>query len=112
MADLSKVNLAYELNDGEKIYIPNVNDEIEEYISIGNGEGILENSERTNKAININNATIEELSELPGVGESLAKRIFDYREENGKFKSIDDLKNVSGIGDKKFENLKEYIVVK
>ena len=52
------------------------------------------------------------LCELPGVGESLASRIIQYREENGKFKFIEDLKNVSGIGEKKFESLREYIVVK
>ena len=52
------------------------------------------------------------MCELPGVGESLATRIVTYREENGKFKKVEDLKNVSGIGEKKFESLKEYVVVK
>lgn len=112
MANISKVNLAYKLEDGQKIYIPNVNEKVEEYITEENGEGIIENSNKSLGKININTADIVRLCELPGVGESLANRIIQYREENGKFKSIDDLKNVSGIGEKKFESLREYIVVK
>ena len=111
-ANISKVNLAYKLEDGQKIYIPNVNEEIEEYITEENGEGIVENSNNSLVKININIADVVMLCKLPGVGESLANRIIQYREENGKFKSIDDLKNVSGIGEKKFESIREYVVVK
>ena len=53
-----------------------------------------------------------ELEEIPGVGESTAKKIIEYRKNNGKFKEIEDIKNVSGIGDSKFENMKEKICVK
>ena len=81
-ASLKNVNLAYQLEDGQKIYIPNVND----------------------------NET--ELQSLNGIGESLATSIVQYRKENGKFETIEDLKNVPGIGDSKFENIKEYIKVK
>lgn len=112
-ANLNQVNLAYSLEDGEKIYIPNINEKIEEYITKENGVGIIENSKnKVLNKININKATISELTNLPGVGESLAKRIIEYREENGKFKSIEDLKNVSGIGEKKYESLLEYITIK
>ena len=111
-ANISKVNLAYKLEDGQKIYIPNVNEKVEEYITEENGEGIVEKTTKSLAKININTADIGKLCELPGVGESLASRIVLYREENGKFKSIDDLKNVSGIGEKKFESLREYVVVK
>jgi len=112
MADIKNVNLAYCLEDGQKLYIPSINDPNKEYIYSENGTGIIENSEKEAKQkVNINKASIEELSKLSGVGESLARRIVNYREENGKFKSIADLKNVSGIGDKKFEGLKEYITV-
>lgn len=110
-ADISKVNLAYKLEDGQKIYIPNVNEKVEEYITEENGEGIVENANTSLGKININTADVVKLCELPGVGESLASRIIQYREENGKFKSIEDLKNVSGIGEKKFGSLREYIVV-
>lgn len=112
-ANISNVNLAYPLEDGQKIYIPNINENTEEYIVKENGEGIVEDSKNSSSGrININKADTDQLCELPGVGESLASRIVTYREENGKFKSIEDLKNVSGIGEKKFESLKEYIVVK
>ena len=111
-ANISKVNLAYKLEDGQKIYIPNLNENVEEYITEENGDGIVEKTDKSLGKININTADVGKLCELPGVGESLASRIIQYREENGKFKSIDDLKNVSGIGEKKFESLKEYIVIK
>lgn len=104
-ADLNKVNLAYEVSDGEKIYIPSIFDEEMEYTVSS------ENTNLNNK-ININKASVEELEKITGIGEALANRIVAYREENGKFSSIEDLKNVSGIGDKKFESIKEQIVVK
>ena len=111
-ANINKVNLAYKLEDGQKIYIPNKNENIEEYVAEENGEGIVENNNKSVGKININTADIELFCKLPGVGESLARKIIDYRDENGKFKTVDDLKNVTGIGEKKFESLKEYIVVK
>lgn len=113
-ADISGVNLAYCLEDGQKVYIPNINDEIKnEIVSEENNDRIIENmNEKISEKVNLNQASIEELCELPGVGESLAQRIINYREENGKFKKIEDLKNVSGFGDKKYESLKEYIIIK
>ena len=112
-ANLKEVNLAYPLEDGQKIYIPNINEKVEEYLTENNGSGIIEDigTNRFGK-ININKADLQDLCNLPGVGESLAQKIIEYRNENGKFKSIEDLKNVTGIGEKKYENLKEYIVVK
>ena len=103
LADTSKVNLAYSLSDGEKIYIPSINDE--------EGISFIE-TENKNSKININTATLEELDSLSGIGESIAQSIIDYREENGKFQTIEDLKNVSGIGEAKFEKIKENITVK
>lgn len=61
--------------------------------------------------VNINTATQTELETLPGIGPSLALKIINYRKENGKFKSIEELKNVSGIGDNKYDEIKKYIYV-
>lgn len=63
------------------------------------------------KKININTAFAGDLQLLPGIGEVTAERIIDYREQKGGFKRLEDIKNVKGIGDKKFELLKELIIV-
>lgn len=117
-ADLSKVNLAYILQDGQKLYIPSMNDEKDvQYISTENGEGIIaetniNDKSGINKKVNINKASQSDLENIPGVGPSLAQKIISFRDENGKFKNVEDLKNVSGIGDKKFESIKDYVEVK
>lgn len=109
-ANLKNVNLAYELEDGQKIYIPNVDDSESEIID--NGEtGIVEN-EDTNDVININKATEEQLKNLDGIGENLSKSIIEYRDKNGKFTNIEDIMEVPGIGENKFNNIKENIKVK
>lgn len=110
-ANIKNVNLAFVLEDGQKLYIPNINDKEIEYISKENGENIIDGIKSSGSKININKASLEELKSLPGVGPSLAQKIITYRTENGKFNSIDDLKNVSGIGDKKFEGLKDNISI-
>lgn len=111
-ANLAKINLAYVLEDGSKLYIPSVNDkEEEEYIATSN-TSIQNDIEKKTLRVNINTATSEELQKLPGIGEAMASRIITYRKENGKFSKIEDLKNVSGIGEAKFNNIKNYIYVK
>ena len=107
-ADLTSVNLAYILEDGEKIYIPKKGEEmpLEE-----NSSNYTSSSSKSSK-ININTATQTELESIPGIGSSTATKIIDYRKENGKFKNIEDIKNISGIGDAKFEKMKDYISVK
>lgn len=62
--------------------------------------------------VNINTANKQELEKVPGIGEVTAKKIVEYRRENGKFNSIDDIKGVTGIGESKFNNIKRYICVK
>lgn len=120
-ADTAKVNLAYELVDGTQVYIPSKNEEREngvttqKYITTDSGNNVImedNNMKKTNKSlVNINEATQTELETLPGIGPSIALKIISYREENGKFSSIEDVKNVSGIGENKFENIKELICV-
>jgi competence protein ComEA len=80
-----------------------------------NGLALAQNSEQqksSGKVININTATQTELESLPGVGPALAKKIIDFRQKNGGFKSPNDLLAVQGIGEKKFEQLKSMIAVK
>jgi len=118
-ADMSKINLAYVLEDGVKIKIPSKNDKEDESVNEETTEleEIVENisesnTESENSIININKATQTELESLPGIGPSIALKIINYRNENGKFSSIEDLKNVSGIGESKYENIKNLISVK
>ena len=109
-ADLSKINLAYAVKDGQKIYVPNINDETDIEIVIENaGENVLEDNNEKSSKVNINTATQTELETLNGVGPSTALKIINYRKENGKFNSIEEIKNVSGIGNSTFEKIKEYI---
>ena len=114
-ADLSQINLAYQLQDGQKLYIPNKNEKISEYIISGTGnngsEGSSSNNSKGDNKVNINTATKNELDQLPGIGPSIAQRIIDYREENGNFQKIEDVQNVKGIGDAKYEEIKDSITV-
>lgn len=66
---------------------------------------------RPREKVNINTADLETLMTLDGIGETYAQRIIDYREKNGPFKTIEDIKNVTGIGDKRFELIKDFITV-
>ena len=90
-ADLTSVNLAYILEDGEKIYIPKKGEEISQEET---STSYTSSSSKSSK-ININTATPVELESIPGIGSSTATKIIDYRKENGKFKNIEDIKNFS-----------------
>ena len=102
--DLSKINRAQKLNDHEVVIIPNINDKESEI------ENIISSSNDKNK-VNINTASINELDTLSGIGPSKAEAIIKYREENGTFKSIEEIKNVTGIGEALFEKFKENITI-
>lgn len=86
-----------------------INDACIKEKDLDNTKTIIE--EPKEQIININEATKEQLMEIPGIGESKANSIIQYRNENGQFNSIEDIKNVSGIGDKFFEQIKDYITV-
>ncbi|MCK9268548.1 MAG: helix-hairpin-helix domain-containing protein [Alkaliphilus sp.] len=109
-ADRKRINLAKKITDEEYIYIANKD---EEDIEIRYRDNLLIPTgtiENTN-LININRANIIELKELPGIGDVLAGRIIEYRNEKGGFKSIEEIKNVSGIGDKRFSDIKDKVTV-
>ena len=121
---IKNINLAAKLSDGDKIYIPSVS---EEKASENNNNNINMNSSgkgqnvktdrnnvsvmKNNSKININTANISELKQITGIGESTANKIIDYRENVGKFKKIEDIKEVKGIGDAKYESLKNKITI-
>ena len=108
-AALDSVNLAHKPVDSEMIKIPSKK-EVKEGnidITVGNGDSSQENDGK----VNINTADISELITLTGIGEATAKKIIDYRESNGKFENIEDIKNVSGIGATKYQSIKENITI-
>lgn len=131
-ASIDEINLAYPLEDGMKIHIPTKQEIEEEKKKAAKEETFLqtdltenyttsssgintekeENQDKQTSKVNINTATQAQLETLPGIGPSTAMKIINYRKENGKFNQIEDIKEVSGIGDSKFEKIKEYITVK
>jgi competence protein ComEA len=113
-ANLNKINLAMRIEDEKHYIIPKIGDDTDTNNAVGgiSDEVAIESSNQneTNK-ININIADIQELDTLPGVGEATANKIINYRDEKGKFNSIEDIKNVNGIGDKKYEDIKDKISI-
>ncbi len=102
-ADLDAVNLAAPLVDGQKYLIPVKGQQV----IVASPGGTSPSSGK----ININSADQKTLEQLPGVGEVRAKAIIDYRQKNGPFKSTEDLKKITGIGDKTFEQMREQVTV-
>ncbi len=107
--DLSKINQAKKLRDGDCITVPSkeITTEVNKTFPQNNSL-----SKSGDEIININTASKEELMKLPGVGEVTAQKIIDYREKNGEFSSIEDLKKVDRIGDKTLEKFKDKIDVR
>ena len=142
-ADLKNINLAYKVEDGQKINIPNIDENKSEnvlqekddeknksatdnksneneknvnYITKSSGTNVIvdgnnNDDESKSSKVNINTATQTELETLNGIGPSTASKIIKYRNEKGKFKKIEDIKNVSGIGEAKFKKIEADIVV-
>lgn len=123
---IKNINLAAKLSDGDKVYIPSIEEEktlvnqnqnnnisintVGKHTNNGNNSNNNVNITKNNK-ININTANVSELKQITGIGESTANKIIDYRQNVGKFKKIEDIKEVKGIGDSKFESLKNKITI-
>lgn len=112
-ADLRPLNLARKLNDGEQIYITLIGEAtpVPPPASSSKSSTARTPTRAPQGKININTATLDELDALPGIGPSIAQRIIDYRTQNGNFKKIEDLKDVRGIGDALFDQIKESVTV-
>ena len=108
-ADANGVNFALRVEDQMVIYVPKIG---EEGVSNKN-EGVSQTlgGQTSSGKVNINRADETELQTLTGIGPSKAEAIIQYRTENGPFKTIEDLKNISGIGEKTFEKLKDDITI-
>jgi competence protein ComEA len=108
-AEQSGVNLARLLNDGEQLVVPHVGDPVQQPQAPGPGGQAV--GAPPGGKVNLNTATEAELDTLPRVGPAMAAKILAWRAENGRFTSIDDLMNVSGIGQKTFDGLKDLVTV-
>ncbi len=106
-ADIDGINRAEAVIDGQKIMINAKGEEA----SIESSDTQTKSQNAAEGKVNINTATSAELQTIPGIGPSKAERIIEYRDTNGRFKSIDEIQNISGIGSKTFESIKEYISV-
>ncbi|MFC5930980.1 hypothetical protein D6T64_07615 [Cryobacterium melibiosiphilum] len=108
-ADPAGPNLARLLTDGEQLYLPRVGE-----IPAGVPPGASAEAASPGTAgsvVNLNTATVSDLDTLPRIGPAMAQRILDYRDANGPFASTDELRNITGIGDKTFEALKDLVTV-
>lgn len=110
-AATSYLNLAAKVSLESHIFVPNINDsEIEVLTKFS---GIVDpgstNDSLNNKLVNINSANVEELKTLPGIGQAMAEKIISYRDKSGKFKNTDELMNISGIKESKFNKIKDLI---
>ncbi len=99
-ADLRKINLALVLKDGQKITIPTLNSQSE-----------LTQVSQSGSLLDINSASIEQLIELPGIGELKAQAILTYRNDYGPFQTLEDLMEVPGVGESIFEGIKDLITI-
>lgn len=105
-ADVRRINLSMVLSDQMRIHIYEIDEESDSNIPETNSQA---NIQANSSKININKADLEGLTSLPGIGEKRAQQIIEYREKN-KFNTVDDLKNISGIGDKIIEQIRDLII--
>lgn len=118
-AQLKAINRAVLLKDQDKIHIPYKGEKVDAATTVTSDASSLSSgsststtaSETSGEKINLNTATAQDLQKLNGIGEKKAEQIIAYREQNGQFKKIEDLTQVSGIGDKTFAALKDQLTI-
>lgn len=115
-ANLNGINLAMKIKDEGHYIIPKVGEETKDTVTNDNeyrneNNTLNEPESNNDNKININTADLSELDSLPGFGQVTAQKIIEYRQEHTKFNSIEELMNIKGIGEKKFNNVKDYIYV-
>lgn len=106
-ADVTAVNQAQSISDGQQIYIPAAG---EDYGESADGN-VTEASDDAKGRVNINTADTDMLMSLPGIGQSKADAIIKYRDDNGRYNTIEDIMNVSGIKQAAFDKIKDLICV-
>lgn len=106
-ADKLKVNLAQKVKDEMVIYVPKIGEEI----NVSLFDEAVSTTNNSEGKVNINSANKDQLQTIPGIGPSKADAIIEYREQKGEFKKIEDIKNVTGIGEKTYEKLKDSISI-
>ena len=106
-ADMKQVNLAKQLQDQQVVYVPLPG----EQLPAGTGAASLAESGGSNEKININSASKADLQKIDGVGDKKADKILEYRQQHGQFKSVDELKNISGFGEKTVVKMKDQLSV-
>jgi competence protein ComEA len=117
-ADLNRINLAEPLSDGSVVRIPKRGESLAEGACPCGNTAVSSSPPSTGRlttqqgVVNINTASLQELMTLPGVGETRARSILDYRSKNGPFRTTEDVLKVTGIGDKMYERMKDHITVR
>jgi competence protein ComEA len=110
-ADLNQVNLAESIKDGQQIVIPGLATLPTPQLTIGENGLLVTPTPFAGAKVNINTASAADLDKLPGIGETTAQKIVDYREQNGPFQRIEDLLKIPGIGPTTFDGFKAMITV-
>jgi len=105
-ADLDSLNLAEVLRDGQKIHVPSLVRDDQSMQQTAQGSNV---GSGTNQLINLNTATQSELETLPGIGPAMASRIIEFRERNGSFRSVDEIKLITGIGERRYESIRHLV---
>ncbi|HEL1630169.1 TPA: helix-hairpin-helix domain-containing protein [Streptococcus suis] len=109
-ADPKSINLAQKLSDEAVVYVASKDENISVVASTTTSSAMSQ-EEKNTSLVNLNTATEADLQTISGIGAKRATDIIAYREANGGFKSVDDLNNVSGIGDKTMESIRPYVMV-